>query len=98
MNLASTVADKLDRLRAMSVADIRLLADHSHQENEKSWQCRRSVSIYVEHVDAGAVRVIVKAFESRFPHISTRAFADGFRVSGDGRFEKLTNADRTTLY
>ena len=98
MSLASTVADELDRLRAMRVADIRLLAEQSHHQNQKSWQNCSSVSIYVEHVDAGAVRVIVKAFESRFPHISTKAFADGFRVSNYGRFEKITVADRITLH
>ena len=98
MSLSSTVADELDRLRAMSMADIRSLPKQSHKQIESSWRRRRSVSVYAEPVDSGAIRVIVKAFESQFPHVSTRALAMGFRVANDGQLGELIDADKATLY
>ncbi|MHA6907966.1 hypothetical protein ACQUJS_05945 [Ralstonia pseudosolanacearum] len=97
MDLAATVAEEIGNLRAMNVTDIRSLPEASHREIESSWARRRSVSVYIERDDDG-VRVIVKAFESRFPHISTRAIADGFRLSKDGQLAELSEADKSTLY
>ena len=98
MSLTTLVTDELEKLRAMSIADIRQLPEQVHRDIEKTWKHRSSVSIYVERVDEDAVRVIVKAFDSVFPHVSTNAHAEGFRLCGDGRVEPLTEADMATLY
>ena len=75
------VDDELAKVRAMSVADIYSLPEHSTREIETTWKSRRSVSVYAEKCNSEELRVIVKAFESRFPHASTQARAGGFRVS-----------------
>lgn len=98
MSLASVVDDELAKVRAMSVADIYSLPEHSTREIETTWKSRRSVSVYAEKCSDGQLRVIVKAFESRFPHASTQAHAGGFRVTREGHFDGLTEEDKATLY
>jgi hypothetical protein len=98
MNLSSIVVYELDKIRAMSLGDIRSMSEQTHRQVEMSWRCRASISIYAENVDHDAIRVIVKAFESHFPHIFTKAFADGFRVNRNGQIEGLTGTDKATLY
>ena len=46
LSLASVVDDKLAKVRAMSVADIYSLSEHSTREIETTWKSRRSVSVY----------------------------------------------------
>jgi hypothetical protein len=92
------VANELAKLRTMNIADISSLPEESHREIEKTWKRRRSISVYAEKGADDAVRVIVKAFESSFPHVSSKAHADGFRVSRQGQFEELTATDKATLY
>ena len=98
MKLHLLVETELEILRAMKFSDLRSLAEESHKEIKSSWWYRQSVSVYVEPVDGDALRVIAKAFESRFPHMVSMAFADGFRVQSDGKFSPLSESDRRTLY
>ena len=98
MNLKATVDDELSSLRTKSVSVLLSMPEESHRNIERTWRCRKSVSVYVEPIASGEVRLIVKAFESRFPHFSTNAFADGVRVGADGSVRELSEEDKATLY
>lgn len=98
MNLDAIVAAELARLREMTLSSIRCLPRAAHREIDRSWRRRVSVSVYMDCVEGDAVRVIVKVFVSGFPHMISRAFADGFRLDAGGAFLPFTEADRITLY
>jgi hypothetical protein len=98
IDLRTLVADELNRIRKMDPAEVFRLPAHASRDLEQGLMRRVSVSLFVEHIGADAVRVIAKAFFSRFPHISSNGYGDGFRLSSGGLVSDLTSEDRETLY
>jgi hypothetical protein len=98
MDLESLVSSELTRVKGMSTATIFALPAHTERYVEKTLGRRVSVSLFVEDAGDDTKRVVAKAFSSRFPHISSRGHADGFRINRAGQISELTPEDRATLY
>jgi hypothetical protein len=96
--LRKLIEEQIVTLRTMDTAFVRGLPEHADRVVTRSWSRRIALSTYVEAVGAGETRVLVKAFVSTFPHMSSDTLADGFRITADGGIAGLVDVDRATLY
>jgi hypothetical protein len=82
----------------MDAAEVFRLPAHTSRDVENTLLKRVSLLLFVEPVGSDVVRVIAKAFRSRFPHVTNKGYADGFRLNSSGQRSDLTDEDRETLY
>ena len=98
MDLKSIVENKLSSLRLMSFSEINSLPEQSDFEIKNFKEIRQGMSVYIERCDKDSIRVIIKAFESKPGNLTIFGYAEGFRITREGKHEELSKDDRYTLY